>query len=399
MQRISEQRIFDLIGSFYDVAQQSSSEPWLEVYKDMADLFGAGPGGYSAFDQRAKSFSVIGTTAEMVLLDEYHDHFQHINPLHTPISTLEPEMRFNRQDIIDDDEFRRHEVYQDYYRKVHHFHIEYRTFLKYDQSYAGILFTRRDGQPNFTTRETTVMTYLMPHLARAFKLHFNLLDAHRQNRVITDAFDHIPQGVIVVDRDRKLVFANACATDLLNGGNGLRLNAKGSVETSTKNRHFERMVADIFDRHAFEPDKFGGVAIVERSGDLRPLEVLITPFRHEAFGGTNSESLAIIYVTDPEAKVADMTGVLMQIYGLTSTEARLAQLIVNGQSLSEACDEMSIAENTGRAHLKRIFSKTDTNRQSALVKLILNGPAHIRCANKAGLSSLKPENGAERSGQ
>jgi DNA-binding CsgD family transcriptional regulator len=53
-------------------------------------------------------------------------------------------------------------------------------------------------------------------------------------------------------------------------------------------------------------------------------------------------------------------------------------LLAEGKSFAEACVEMAITDNTGRTHLKRIFSKTDTNRQSALVKLILNGPANIR---------------------
>ncbi len=38
----------------------------------------------------------------------------------------------------------------------------------------------------------------------------------------------------------------------------------------------------------------------------------------------------------------------------------------------------TIKPNTARTHLKHIFSKTETNRQSELVTLILNGPGRMR---------------------
>lgn len=378
MTKISEQRIFSIIGSLYDIAQQTASEPWVEVYKDIAELFGSGWGGLTAFDKRANSFSVVEGTTPKEFLDEYFETYQHISPMRSAIASIKPGERFNRQDLIDDTTFRDLPIYQEFYKKGGIFHLEYRVFLAHEDSHAGISFARPEGQPNFSENELRAMTYLMPHLARAFKLHFNLLDVHRQNRVISEAFDHIPQGVIVVDRDRKLVFANARGSELLSDGNGLKVDGKGAVNTSAGNKRFERLIADINNRDAIAPDKFGGVATVERSDGMRPLELLISPFDHEDFRGGSSESLAIIYVTDPEAKTVDIAEVLTQIYGLTPTEAKLAHLLAEGRSFREACAEMSITDNTGRTHLKRIFSKTDTNRQSALVKLILNGPANIR---------------------
>jgi DNA-binding CsgD family transcriptional regulator len=69
------------------------------------------------------------------------------------------------------------------------------------------------------------------------------------------------------------------------------------------------------------------------------------------------------------------------MYGLTAAEAKIAAILGQGNSLNEACRTLSIKQNTARTHLKRIFSKTDTNRQSELVKLILNSPANLRVDN------------------
>ena len=382
MPRISEKRIFNIIGSLYDIAQQVEPNPWIEVYKDMAELFKSGPGALSAFDKREEKFRVLETTVDGSLIDEYFDHYQYISPLRADIATLKPGERFNREQLIDDESFRNLPIYEDFYKRCGVFHLEYRVFLHHDGSHAGISFTRRDRRPNFSINESLAMTYLMPHLARTFKLHFNLLDVHRQNRVISDAFDRIPQAVIVLDRERKLVFANARGSELLKNGDALMLNAKGAVDTRVVNTLFERLLADMFDRRAFEADKYGGVTTVERNNGLRPLELLISPFKHEDFGNIGSESLAIIFVTDPEAAAVDAAELLTKTYGLTPTEARLARLLAEDRSFSEACAEMSISENTGRTHLKRIFSKTDTNRQSALIKLTVSGSTSNRQNSK-----------------
>ncbi len=138
----------------------------------------------------------------------------------------------------------------------------------------------------------------------------------------------------------------------------------------------------MFDRSAFPADRFGGVAAIERGPGRRSLEVLIAPFSHDDFRGEGTDELAIIFVTDPEATVIDVSELLMQMYGLTRTEANLAAKLVEGLSFAEACDVMSITQNTGRTHLKRIFSKTGTNRQAALVKLILGGSVNFRLGQK-----------------
>lgn len=377
MPSLPEKRIFNLIGSFYDNAVQAGSARWLDTCREMADLLKSRSGGFCAFDDRDMSFRVIETTCDLVLLDEYNEHYQFINPLHDAITTLHAGGRMNRQEHVDDNKFRKLEIYRDYYRRVEHFHFEYRTFLRYGNSSAGMIFARSEGQSNFTIKETAAMTYLMPHLARAFRLHFNLLDADRQKTVITEAFDRIPQGVIIVDRYRKLVFANERASALLNEGDGLRVDASGIVKTSAPNSHVDRLIYNIFDQQAFEPDKYGGVAAVTRPDGLQPLELLISPFKHNDIHGTGSETMAMIFVTDPEQRTPDVAEILVKFYGLTRTEARLAALLGEGKKLTEICEELDISINTVRTHLKHVFSKTQTNRQSELVKLILSGPANL----------------------
>ena len=56
----------------------------------------------------------------------------------------------------------------------------------------------------------------------------------------------------------------------------------------------------------------------------------------------------------------------------------MALKLVDGASLEEVAEELSIRRNTARAHLRAIFSKTGVRRQTELVRILLNSVAPLR---------------------
>jgi DNA-binding CsgD family transcriptional regulator len=63
---------------------------------------------------------------------------------------------------------------------------------------------------------------------------------------------------------------------------------------------------------------------------------------------------------------------LQSRFGLTPTEGRLALHLATGDSLRSAAARLDITYETARTHLKNIFVKTGTHRQSQLAILILD---------------------------
>jgi DNA-binding CsgD family transcriptional regulator len=61
---------------------------------------------------------------------------------------------------------------------------------------------------------------------------------------------------------------------------------------------------------------------------------------------------------------------LKKLFGLTSTEARLALEIARGASPAALADRMMVRQTTIRSHLAALFAKTGTRRQSELVALL-----------------------------
>jgi DNA-binding CsgD family transcriptional regulator len=58
-------------------------------------------------------------------------------------------------------------------------------------------------------------------------------------------------------------------------------------------------------------------------------------------------------------------------FGLTPAETRLALHLLNGGSAKTYAVEHGLSPHTVRNHLRSIYAKTDTNRQVALLQLLL----------------------------
>lgn len=86
----------------------------------------------------------------------------------------------------------------------------------------------------------------------------------------------------------------------------------------------------------------------------------------ECWPGTEKRAALITLYDEDNGLQVDETA-LCKLYGLTKGEAALAAILMQGKSIEEAADQLFISPHTARTHLKRIFMKTDTHRQTELV--------------------------------
>ncbi|TIR37685.1 MAG: helix-turn-helix transcriptional regulator, partial [Mesorhizobium sp.] len=74
-----------------------------------------------------------------------------------------------------------------------------------------------------------------------------------------------------------------------------------------------------------------------------------------------------------------------RLYKLTGGELRVLLALAQGLSGKEAADMLGISEPTVRTHLQHIFCKTDTPRQSDLLRLLQNSTPAIRGPQRPAL--------------
>jgi DNA-binding CsgD family transcriptional regulator len=375
MPNLSEKRIFQLIGSLYEVAQRSSAEAWTEVYDEMASILSCGPGSMTICFPEAGTFDLVSHNLDAAGLREYNEYYAGISPFRPILMNMRHGDLFVRSDVMPDEEYVKTELYQDFMRRYDIFNYRYEVLFESGGGQFGMTFSRPRSSPYFSDELVRVIDVIAPHLRRAFKVYAELISVGRENRAMAEAFDRIPRCVFIVDKNYKLVFANQSAHDLASEADGIELARNGVIRSSVGGRHLRSLLDEVF---APAGDAgTGSVRLFPRPSGRRPLEVVASPFTGDN-GFISGQPLALLFVTDPEQSTRSAEAILMELHGLTASEAHIASLLAEGHSLAEICSELDIKQNTVKTHLKNIFAKTGTNRQSELVKLILSGSSSLK---------------------
>ncbi|MBT5110350.1 MAG: PAS domain S-box protein [Rhodospirillaceae bacterium] len=194
-----------------------------------------------------------------------------------------------------------------------------------------------------------------------------------------DAINRLPLGVAVVDVFGHPLHMNKVAQAIVDQDDGIKVSRDGLQ--GEQNGQLINL-KDAFERQPNQKRKKkrgagGGAVSIDRPSGNRAYSVVVTPLRTESRYFDSDRPAALVFLNDPEA-VPDLKETqLSSLYGLTPAEARLAKLLAQDLSLAEASEELGVSQHTVRTHIKRIFSKTITERQSGLIRVLLSGPATV----------------------
>lgn len=92
---------------------------------------------------------------------------------------------------------------------------------------------------------------------------------------------------------------------------------------------------------------------------------------------------AAVFISTTTSASPPPEDVLITLYDLTPVEARVVLQIGKRLTAPQCAVLLDISENTLKTHLGRIFAKTDTARQTDLVRLVANVGSPIMATNSA----------------
>jgi DNA-binding NarL/FixJ family response regulator len=177
------------------------------------------------------------------------------------------------------------------------------------------------------------------------------------------ALDLIPYGVIVLNGRGRALFSNARAGALLSAGAGLLLDAGGQCR-AWRAADTDRLNGAI--RKALGEGQTTALTLENAEG--APLRVTVQPY--EGTAGGADRPVCLFLFSEDQAR-APAPGLLIEMFGLTVSEARLAAALAQGMSLEEAAGECGVTKSSARTYLKSIFAKLGVTRQAELVRTIL----------------------------
>jgi DNA-binding CsgD family transcriptional regulator len=181
------------------------------------------------------------------------------------------------------------------------------------------------------------------------------------------AINMLNLGILVVDREARIIFANHFARDLLQSPSEASAPNQPSANARQSAGALDRRLRQAISGREHAADSY---LALPASGD-KSLIALVVPCRNDTSGETNS----ILFVSNPTADLDVDLRPIARLYGLTGAEIRLLDALLKGQRAGAYAKLAGVTLNTVKGHLNQLFRKTQTSRQSELVLRVLANPA------------------------
>jgi DNA-binding CsgD family transcriptional regulator len=230
----------------------------------------------------------------------------------------------------------------------------------------------------FEPQDLRLLEKLSPHLCRAFQITLRLDEVQAQADAGSSVLDRLAFGIAILDDGGRVVHLNAAGEGIVRQADGLSLAAQRlRAQDAQAHARLTRLVARAVDARERPRADAGGSVAVPRPSMRRPFGVQVAPLSGRLPALLAQRPAAVAFLSDPEADLHPPLAALAEQYDLTSAELRVAERLIAGQGVTALAATLGISRNTANTHVKRIFQKTGTSRQSELVRLLLAGAPPI----------------------
>jgi DNA-binding CsgD family transcriptional regulator len=370
-----EDRVLNLVAAIYDTALDASL--WPDLLHRISDAIGS-PHVMFGFYDAATGLTEIHAPRVDPDVARSCAEWGADNPLPGLSAAEHPGKVFSISDFLAPDEFKRTAFYQEWWRP-HGWSLEpITTNLMVDGNAAALLsISKAQDQPAFDSDDKRLFATLAKHLVRAVELQRRIYPLTLASDNALTGLARLPQGLLIVDAEARLVFANGAARALLDAGEGLHLE-KGAVVSARdadSGRTLRRLIASCATEPGAAAYSGGEIALRRGTGRL-PLDILVMPIKSETAivhmpWFRSRRPTAVLIVSDPETEKEARVEDLRQRFGLTPAEAAFAIEIIKGDGRQATADRLGITVGTARSHLSKIFDKTGVRHQAELVRLLL----------------------------
>jgi DNA-binding CsgD family transcriptional regulator/PAS domain-containing protein len=235
---------------------------------------------------------------------------------------------------------------------------------------AGVALHRTRKVGRYEPEDLERFALIHGHLERALAIGIRLGSLNAREQCNAALLDRNPAAILLLDQHKCIVYANRSAEALRSSTDGIRLSRNGIVlARKPDNDKLQTLIAGVLSGAGL-PGVSGSVMRALRPSGKRAYGILVTPIA-SCPGLTAFRPAVCIIITDPETRTSLPSDRLRGAFGLTEAEAMLAALLATGEELRFAAARLGITYGTARARLAEIFQKTETRRQSELIRVLL----------------------------
>ena len=341
---------------------------WEPLVRDIARAAGASTATLDLVDLTSGAVDMINPLAlDPAYVQEYAERIYAINPRlagidEMPVCTIHADRHIPRDIDTTASE------YYDWMRRgpnMRYFAASKLLHTRRDLAMFSLHNEERRG--HFEQPDETLLSTLAPHIANALSVQLALARAEEKRCIADQQACHGTLAFALLAANGRITDCSESFERLIADSGILTIDA-GMLGSAIPN-----------DRAALQ--RFIAAAVAPSPAETPPLLRIDRPLRHGLVlrsirlgrGDHLFASLcpvAMLMVTDLDAPAQIHIAELQAVWGLTPREAAIAQMIGQGMTIGGIALTLNISLHTARQHLKALFRRTDTDRQTDLALLV-----------------------------
>lgn len=371
MAELTDARTFgELIDSIYNTVEQP--DVWTVVIDQINLVSGSSKTALYATFPDTKTPALMATNAEGAYAwSHYSPYYAQINPLMERAEhLLATDTTWFGCQVISDQELEKTEFYNDYYSRYGMHHAVGLRIPLSDTSAANLSCQRSKAEGPFPDSVDSVFQALRPHIKRALTLSYKLGLADATAAGAIEGLSRYQISVIGLNREQRVIFTNTpCEEVFKQGSIGLR-NGLLVLRNTKEQEKLQKLILSVLNPKPGDPAASGGTIAIGNPSE--PVYLTVTPAP-----GTSrfvTLSLAVLVFINNSQRMSSVSKQIGPLFRLTPTELRVAEIIGRGIDAKVAADMLHMTYDSIRFHMKRIYVKTKTTKQSELIRLLITLP-------------------------
>ena len=241
---------------------------------------------------------------------------------------------------------------------------------------TAVSIFRDAHEPSFDRADAQWMKLLVAHVSRGLGLMQRLDTARLQITSLLASFDRLNFGVVLLNDSMQVLHLNQAGQAVMSRRDGIFINANRQLESNVatkQSRSLSHWLTTIRDTPAVEQEHFlEGCRIVRIEGKRHySIQCAAVPSA-SLWTAQNEEVRYVVFVIDPSVLQLPSAARLVNVFGLTQAQAKVAREFAGGGSYKEVARRLRVSVETVRSHIKDIYPKTRVKRQADLVRLVLS---------------------------
>jgi len=363
--------VLSLVRDIYDAALDPAR--WADVLGKARDFVG---GSAAALYSRTATEKSLNVCCHDNRLDPhyrrlYFGQSARLAPTTAGEFSADIEQPITTIDLLAHDAVVDARIYPEWARPRHPVHLT-RVILEKSATGISVFDVFREARDRVADDEIRRrMQLIAPHLRCAMLIGAAMERKTAEAASMADALDSFSAGMFLVDASGRIVHANASGRAQLDERSVVRAAGGRLAAIEPKaNQELSQTLALANDGDAAAGVAGIAVPLMARDGEHHVAHVLPLTSGERRRAGAGYAAVAALFVRKAELDAPSPPEAIARLYRLTPSELRVLLAIVQLDGVPEVADALGVEKTTVKTHLQRVFAKTETKRQSDLVKLV-----------------------------